>query len=128
MLTNRRSRLFFKSIDVIKEIHGPSSIHQDMVITKEEYELKLITFKTTLAEQFDGLTTFSRKEIRMRLSNMVVKFFEIGSIVPEKHIELSEFQSEMFVFIVKEEVTMGPNMDLIKAWIDTALENIANTS
>jgi hypothetical protein len=47
ILIDRRSKVFFKSIDAIKEIDEPTSVHQEKALTKEEYELNLITFKTT---------------------------------------------------------------------------------
>jgi len=50
ILANKRSKGFFKTIDAIKEIDGPSSVHEDRVLTKEEYELNIIYTKTTLVE------------------------------------------------------------------------------
>jgi len=57
-LMKKKSSLFLKALDVIKELEGPLLIKESKLLNKDQVETKLRTQRTTSGVEFDDLENF----------------------------------------------------------------------
>jgi hypothetical protein len=69
-VNDKRSNAFLKSLEVFKDLEGPSFVKYLGIIKKEQLEMDLRTIKASWAIEFDELTDFPpdiNKETTLRV-------------------------------------------------------------
>ena len=87
----RRTWVFFKAIEAMKDFEVPAFTQDDEILLREEFEAKLNVTNVFLGEEFDKLTNFSEGGIRRWLSDFFMDNVEHNSIAKinvESYVEL----------------------------------------
>ena len=61
ILEDDKSNIFFKVVDVIKELKGPPIIKESILLTKEDMGTELSKLRKIWDNNFDSLTDFSKE-------------------------------------------------------------------
>jgi hypothetical protein len=62
-LEERKSALFLKNLDIIKELEGPLLIKDSMLLNKDQVEEELSVLRVAWGTKFDDLTNFPKEEL-----------------------------------------------------------------
>jgi hypothetical protein len=63
ILEGRKSTLFLKVVDIVKELEGPTLIRDSTLLTKDQMEAELSTLKVAWGTEFDDLTNSRRMKL-----------------------------------------------------------------
>jgi hypothetical protein len=60
----KRSYLFFKSLEIVKKLEGPQLVRESKLLTKDKLGMELNILKTLWDNVFDNITKFLEDEIK----------------------------------------------------------------
>ena len=93
---DRKSATFFKIIDAITELGGPTIIRNSTLIFVDDLEYEVSKLKDKWAREFDILSYFFEENIRTWVVNYVNLNNNIVNIVLKEKEEIIEIDKEMF--------------------------------
>jgi hypothetical protein len=126
VINSKRSDLFFKLVDVTKELEGPHLIMDSIFLTKDQLQEQLEALKISWANEFNNLTEFSQEEVEKWLVHYVNKNEDQEDIIHQLGFELKDIEDELFDLKIKHELMVSPMREYIEQWLRNALVRITN--
>jgi hypothetical protein len=94
-LEGRRSTLFLKVANIVKELKFPPLMRDSILITKDQMEAELGILKIVQGTKFNDLANFLENEIRCWLVNFMNENKDQEVIVQQQHAMLKGFKDEL---------------------------------
>jgi hypothetical protein len=127
-INSKRSDIFFKLLDVTKELEGPHLIMDTIFLTKDRMQEQLDALKISWANEFNDLTEFLQEEVEKWLIHYVNKNEDQVDIIHQLGFELKDIEDELFDLKIKHELMVAPLREYIEQWLKNALVRIVDLS
>jgi hypothetical protein len=124
VIKNKRGDLFFKLVDLTKELNGPSLLMDTILSSKEQLLEQLNVLKVAWANKFTESIEFFEEEIRRWLVTYINRNDEVDDTLHQLGMDLREMENEMFEKNTKHEIMLPPMREYIEYWLRKSLFKI----